>query len=64
MRFLKIFGIGFLLFAALSIGLYYTAGDASERDGVGFLIVFGVIFYLPALFIVALAIQFSGGRNK
>jgi hypothetical protein len=59
LRFLKVFGIGFLLFVVLIIGLLMDTNDPSTRDGIGFLIVFGVIFYLPILFIVALAKQFD-----
>lgn len=33
--------------------------DPSTRDGIGFLIIFGVIIYLPILFIIAVAAQFD-----
>ena len=57
MRFLKIFGTGFILFAGLVGLLLVNTQEPSTRDGIGFLIVFGVIFYLPVLFIVALVFQ-------
>lgn len=59
LRFLKVFGIGFLLFVVLIIGLLMDTNDPSTRDGIGFLIIFGVIIYLPILFIVAVAAQFD-----
>lgn len=59
LRFLKVFGIGFLLFVVLIMGLLMDTNDPSTRDGIGFLIIFGVIIYLPILFIVAVAAQFD-----
>lgn len=59
LRFLKVFGIGFLLFVVLIIGLLMDTNDPSTRDGIGFLIIFGVIIYLPILFIIAVAAQFD-----
>lgn len=68
LRFLKVFGIGFLLFVVLIIGLLMDTNDPSTRDGIGFLIIFGVIIYLPILFIVAVAEVYkrrmSKDRNK
>ncbi|WP_449621752.1 hypothetical protein [Robertmurraya sp. Marseille-Q9965] len=64
MRFLKVFGIGFLLFVVLVISLLMDTNDPSTRDGVGFLIVFGVVFYVPTLFIVALVMQLMKRENS
>lgn len=58
------FGIGFLLFVGLIIGLLMDTNDSSTRDGIGFLIIFGVIFYLPILFIVAVVMQFDEKGNS
>jgi hypothetical protein len=63
-RFLKVFGTGFLLFVLLIIGLFMDTNDPPTKDGIGFLIVFGVLFYLPILFIVALVIQFVKKENS
>lgn len=41
------------------MGLFMDTNDPSTRDGIGFLIIFGVIIYLPILFIVAVAAQFD-----
>ncbi|RTR36229.1 DUF4017 domain-containing protein [Robertmurraya yapensis] len=64
MRFLKVFGIGFVLFVVLIISLLMDTNDPSTRDGIGFLIIFGIVFYVPILFIVALVMQFVKRGNS
>ncbi|OIU68603.1 hypothetical protein [Rossellomorea aquimaris] len=54
MTFLKVFGVGLLLFAGL---IALLLRDEADPNGTAFVIVFGVLFYLPVLFVVALVFQ-------
>jgi hypothetical protein len=54
LTFMKIFGTGLLLFAGF-IALLLL--DEAEPNGTAFLIVFGILFYLPILFVVSLVVQ-------
>ncbi|MEG9295276.1 hypothetical protein V6B33_02340 [Mangrovibacillus sp. Mu-81] len=54
MTFLKIFGIALLLFSGF---ISILVLDDGEPNGTAFLIVFGILFYLPVLFVVSLVIH-------
>jgi hypothetical protein len=58
LTFLKIFGIGLLLFAGFIAMLVL---DEAETNGTAFLIVFGILFYLPILFVVSLVFHIKKG---
>jgi hypothetical protein len=54
MTFLKVFGVGLLLLAGF---IALLLRDEADPNGTAFVIIFGVLIYLPVLFIVALVLQ-------